>query len=238
MKIKMFSCVLGGMCLVLLGCAKDATDSRKTHFATGLPTEKTEPVTEEYSVNALTLQNVSLDDNDHDGVITLRDRCLVSHEGSDVDQYGCEKALDKITTIAISLQFDTNSSIIKDEDYKKLSNIAELHKSSNEYVLLVEGYADSTGSNKGNMSLSNDRAKAVAKILIKTLGVKKKDILLKGFGSGKNIGDDSTADGRQQNRRVVVHMKYHKKIFEKHWNVWIMESDDKKHEVKEYYRNL
>lgn len=237
MKIKMILCVLSGMCLILSGCAKDITDSRKEHFATGLPTEKTESVTEEYSVNALTLQNVYLEDNDHDGVITMRDKCLMSHEGNEIDQYGCEQSLDKIKTIAISMQFDTDSSIVKDEYYEKLSKIAELHKSSNEYILLIEGYADNTGNNKHNIALSNDRAKAVAKILIKTLGVKKKDILLGSFGSEKNIADNSTEDGRQQNRRVVVHIKSHKKIFKKQWNVWIMESDDKKREVKEYYRH-
>lgn len=237
MKVKITLCLLVGICLVS-SCTSGVKDSRNESFSSGLPSGKTEPITEEQPTNTLKLQAASLNDSDYDGVIDMRDNCRLSSNENAVDNEGCAKSYGEVKTIDIVIQFDVNSAMVKEEYNEQLEHIASLYDAFHEHVLLIEGYSDNTGSNKMNMSLSKERAESVAKILIKKFGMNKNNILVVGFGSKNAIADNSTADGRKKNRRMVVHLASKKRIMEKKWDVWSMELGDKKSEVKEYYRLL
>jgi outer membrane protein OmpA-like peptidoglycan-associated protein len=69
--------------------------------------------------------------------------------------------------------------------------------------LQVEGYTDTVGSDEFNQKLSEQRAEAVRDFLI-TQGVDQQTITAKGFGKANPVADNSTAEGRQQNRRVEI----------------------------------
>ncbi|MDP0561075.1 MAG: OmpA family protein [Candidatus Endonucleobacter sp. (ex Gigantidas childressi)] len=197
------------------------------------------PISKEHSANTLKLQTEgSLDDSDKDGVINMRDNCAMSDDGVEVDNDGCEMSYDKIKTVDIGIQFDTNSTVVKSKYNEKIAKIAALHKTFSDHVLLIEGHTDSTGTDKINIELSKNRATAVAKILINKFGVKKDDLLVVGFSSEKPISSNSTVSGRAKNRRMMAHFASKKRILKKSWNVWSMELGDKKSEVREYYRLL
>ncbi|MBU3975584.1 OmpA family protein [Propionicimonas sp.] len=68
--------------------------------------------------------------------------------------------------------------------------------------VLINGYADRSGSAKANKLISKDRAQAVRKRL-RSLGVKN-PMTVKGFGDHHPIAKNSTAKGRAANRRVVI----------------------------------
>lgn len=68
--------------------------------------------------------------------------------------------------------------------------------------VLINGYADRSGSTKANKLISKDRAQAVRKRL-RSLGVKN-PMTVKGFGDHHPIAKNSTAKGRAANRRVVI----------------------------------
>jgi outer membrane protein OmpA-like peptidoglycan-associated protein len=67
----------------------------------------------------------------------------------------------------------------------------------------LSGYADSTGSAKRNLELTNDRANAVKKYLV-SKGVKESNLTAKGFGEASPIASNRTKAGRAKNRRVEV----------------------------------
>ncbi len=67
----------------------------------------------------------------------------------------------------------------------------------------VEGHTDSTGSDKINAKLSQQRADAVRDYLIEN-GFPADKITAKGYGSTNPIGDNKTSKGRQENRRVEI----------------------------------
>jgi OOP family OmpA-OmpF porin len=69
--------------------------------------------------------------------------------------------------------------------------------------LEVIGYSDNKGSEKANKKLSLARAKAVKKYLVDT-GIEADRITVKGEGSANPVGDNKTAEGRAQNRRVEI----------------------------------
>ena len=65
----------------------------------------------------------------------------------------------------------------------------------------VGGHTDSQGSERGNRSLSEDRAKAVL-VALKTEGVDVATMKAVGYGEEKPIGDNDTEEGREANRRI------------------------------------
>ena len=68
--------------------------------------------------------------------------------------------------------------------------------------LRIEGHTDNNGGTAPNQRLSEKRALAVAHWLVKN-GVDCKRLVAVGFGESKPVGDNSTDDGRAQNRRTV-----------------------------------
>jgi outer membrane protein OmpA-like peptidoglycan-associated protein len=69
--------------------------------------------------------------------------------------------------------------------------------------LRIEGYTDSTGGQAFNLTLSGQRADAVRTFLVEQ-GLKAEDVTSAGMGQENPVADNSTAAGRQQNRRVEI----------------------------------
>jgi len=65
----------------------------------------------------------------------------------------------------------------------------------------IEGHASAEGDPKRNLTLSDERAKAVMKYIVDH-GIDAKRLTAKGFGSSKPIADNETEEGREKNRRV------------------------------------
>jgi outer membrane protein OmpA-like peptidoglycan-associated protein len=68
---------------------------------------------------------------------------------------------------------------------------------------VIEGYTDSVGSAAANLDLSDRRAKAVLTALL-VAGVRPEQLSTQGFGEAAPVADNSTAAGRQRNRRVEI----------------------------------
>jgi OmpA-OmpF porin, OOP family len=69
-------------------------------------------------------------------------------------------------------------------------------------TLRVECHSDNTGIEKHNQILTEKRALAVCRELIK-MGVDCKRLLAVGFGSSKPVADNTTTEGKAQNRRTT-----------------------------------
>ena len=69
----------------------------------------------------------------------------------------------------------------------------------------INGYTDALGSARGNKKLSEERARAVMDYLLDK-GVSADRMKYAGFGEDPKyfIGDNSTPEGRQKNRRVEI----------------------------------
>jgi len=67
----------------------------------------------------------------------------------------------------------------------------------------IEGHTDNIGNASDNMKLSENRAKAVVNYLVsKNISITR--LTAKGFGATKPIADNSTEEGRAQNRRTEL----------------------------------
>lgn len=86
------------------------------------------------------------------------------------------------------------------EKLAKLSGIILAHPGLN---LAVEGHTDSTGSPEFNQKLSDQRAGTVRGYLLGQ-GLAPDTVTAQGFGETMPVADNSTAEGRQKNRRVEI----------------------------------
>ena len=99
--------------------------------------------------------------------------------------------------------FDTGKYNLRMEAREKLAKLTGIVHAHPGLHLAVEGYTDSTGTAEFNMKLSEQRASTVRDYLI-SQGLAADQVTSQGFGESSPVADNSTAAGRQKNRRVEI----------------------------------
>ncbi len=97
--------------------------------------------------------------------------------------------------------FETNKATLKTESAAELQRVASLLIDNPTIRLEISGHTDNVGSYKANQKLSEARAKSVVDYLV-TQGVGSSRLEYKGYSFNQPIADNSTPEGRAQNRRV------------------------------------
>jgi outer membrane protein OmpA-like peptidoglycan-associated protein len=142
-------------------------------------------------------------DTDGDGVLDKEDKC--PEVKGTVANEGCpeiaEAAIMKLNELSKTILFDSGKYNFKEEHYQILVSITEILKEYPYSRFLVEGNADSEGTNEMNQTLSENRATAVKVYLVEN-GIQADRLQTIGFGETKPIGTNRTARGKAQNRRV------------------------------------
>ncbi len=70
--------------------------------------------------------------------------------------------------------------------------------------MVIEGHSDSTGPTAFNQKLSQERAESVRDHLVEYFNISPARIQAIGYGESRPIASNDTAEGRQENRRVVA----------------------------------
>jgi outer membrane protein OmpA-like peptidoglycan-associated protein len=99
--------------------------------------------------------------------------------------------------------FDTARYTLKPGAREKLAKVSGIILGHPGLKIAVEGHTDSVGGDDYNMKLSENRAGAVRDFLVGQ-GVPSSAVSAQGFGKTMPVADNSTASGRQQNRRVEL----------------------------------
>ena len=109
-------------------------------------------------------------------------------------------------TFDSGILFATNKADLNATSKASLTQFAEVLKENRDMDIAIIGHTDNTGSDAVNNPLSKNRAQSVSKFL-KSQGVASSQIkTIDGQGSKNPVADNSTAEGRKQNRRVEVYM--------------------------------
>ena len=105
----------------------------------------------------------------------------------------------------VSVNFRVNSAVLSPEARQQLDALAEKAMNVKGYVIEVAGHTDSTGSVAKNFHLSQQRAESVVQYLAVNHKIPlRRFITPMGYGKTEAVGDNTTAAGRAQNRRVEV----------------------------------
>ncbi len=108
-----------------------------------------------------------------------------------------------VITLSGSVLFATGKYDLLPIAKEKLDEVAKALSDQGYKSMLVEGHTDSIGKASDNETLSLKRAEAVRTYLV-SRGIQSDKIRAVGLGSSRSISDNSTPDGRANNRRVEI----------------------------------
>jgi len=113
----------------------------------------------------------------------------------------------------VTVLFGNGKTKVDPKFVPQLLALTEKAKTINGYMIEVKGFASSAGSATVNQKLSEDRAAAVTQILIQQGKVPLTRMLAPGaMGETEQVGNDKSAEGQAENRRVVVRVLQNKAI--------------------------
>jgi outer membrane protein OmpA-like peptidoglycan-associated protein len=124
----------------------------------------------------------------------------LTHELADL------KAAQTSRGIVLTLQdvlFDTGRAELKSGAQRSLDQIAAFLGEHPERQVEVEGFTDSTGTEDYNLELSQHRADAVARAIMKR-GIDSQRVRAKGYGEEFPVASNDSNGSRQLNRRVEI----------------------------------
>lgn len=112
---------------------------------------------------------------------------------------------DYVVQSTATINFKVGSAVLSSEGKQNLDNVAKTALEMKGYLIEVTGFASSDGDAKMNKELSRRRAQAVLDYLIEEHNIPLRRIGTSfGFGEAQAVADNSTREGREQNRRVEV----------------------------------
>ena len=114
-----------------------------------------------------------------------------------------EEARGLVITLSGSVLFASNESTLLPAAQSRLNKVADALLATKDRTLTVEGYTDSQGSSSYNQVLSQKRADGVRSYLI-SRGYPGELIQAQGIGEGNPVADNTSAEGRANNRRVEI----------------------------------
>jgi OOP family OmpA-OmpF porin len=132
------------------------------------------------------------------------DREMATLEQQQQQQNAQQQALHaEASKYAAVVYFPVGSAALDEDGYRQLTWFVDKMKPYPQANFLVQGFADSTGSEATNQQLSVDRAQAVAQFLAGQ-GIATSRMDVQGFGTTSAADTNATAQGRRNNRRVEV----------------------------------
>lgn len=99
--------------------------------------------------------------------------------------------------------FDTGQARLQPEGARSMARLADFMKRNPQRQAAIDGYTDDVGSEASNQALSDRRAQAVQSALV-GLGVEPARLRAQGHGESSPIAPNTSAGGRQSNRRVEI----------------------------------
>jgi OOP family OmpA-OmpF porin len=102
-----------------------------------------------------------------------------------------------------TIYFDFNELVLTADDEATLDGIISSLRSSTESRVTMIGFTDNIGLKETNVRVASARARASRAYLTKN-GISKNRIDIYGYGEVMFKGDNSTEEGRAQNRRVEI----------------------------------
>lgn len=106
--------------------------------------------------------------------------------------------------MAMEMEFDTNRADVRPQYRGELSKVADFMKANPKVTAEVEGHtSNQSGTAAQAMQLSVRRAESVVTALA-NLGVSRNRLSAAGFGETRRFAYNTSAEGRQENRRVNI----------------------------------
>ena len=98
--------------------------------------------------------------------------------------------------------FESGSAKLQPQSMGIIRQISQVLNQEDDMDLLIVGHTDADGDDTLNLELSKKRANTVKTTLVAVYGIDSERLQTEGKGEAEPVSDNSTADGKAQNRRV------------------------------------
>lgn len=197
---------------VFKGKTLDAITKKPVEAIIDITDNRTGKVVESFTTNSATGKFLlSLESGGNYGITVKADGYLFHSENFDIPEGSAYNLVNKTIELKnikigskIALRnvfFDTGKSDIRSESNTELDRLVKLMKDVPGLKIELSGHTDNTGSAQNNIKLSQARAEAVVTYLANK-GISRDRMVAKGYGSDRPVDTNSTASGRQNNRRT------------------------------------
>jgi OmpA-OmpF porin, OOP family len=112
------------------------------------------------------------------------------------------KLIETGTFTTNEILFDTNKATIKSSSVTILKELGDALKENPKVKINITGHTDSDGKDTDNQKLSEQRAESVKKYLESNFGIDKNRMISQGKGESIPIAENTSENGKKQNRRV------------------------------------
>ena len=147
-------------------------------------------------------------DNDDDGILDGSDECPDEPETANnyQDADGCPdeipvEEVKKFTGVIQGITFELNSDVIRASSEVTLQAALVVLQEFDEVRLEVQGHTDDQGADDYNQDLSQRRSESVVAWFVDN-GIDAGRLVARGYGESQPIADNSSTEGKAQNRRV------------------------------------
>lgn len=114
-----------------------------------------------------------------------------------------QKVMHYIRTYDLSIHFGSNKSAVREEDEQVLNQLVDTLYKNPTMRIEIAAHTDSDGADEFNQLLSQKRASSVKNYLI-SKGIEEMRMTAKGYGEKQPIADNSTEEGKAENRRTEI----------------------------------
>ena len=135
-----------------------------------------------------------------------------AQDTADAAVEGVNKTNDRISSLddyevkkSTTINFKVASAVLSPDAKSMLDDLATQAKSERGFVIEVRGFASADGSENLNRALSQRRSDAIVRYLAENHDIPLRRIILPyGYGEAMPVADNTTREGRQENRRAEV----------------------------------
>ena len=117
-----------------------------------------------------------------------------------------EKEEESEEIVLRNIYFETGKSELLSASFDELNRLVGLLEKQANLQIIIFGHTDNVGNDQDNLLLSENRVKAVQEYLIKKQ-ISSDRIQIKALGESQPIADNSTEEGRAQNRRISFRLQ-------------------------------
>ncbi|MGZ9897189.1 OmpA family protein [Shewanella gaetbuli] len=177
------------------------------------------------TMDKATQQQFDLNDQDKDGVIMAREKCVGTVTGSDIDNYGCGTIKNINERQELKILFDNNSDYIAPQYYNQIEKIANIMTLYPSTTVTIEGHCSNKGSYELNLALSQNRAEAVTAVLADTYGIDSSRLSAIGYSFDRPVDSSGTPEAERLNRRVIAEVVSEDTIPNLKWHIYTVDEE-------------
>jgi OOP family OmpA-OmpF porin len=168
-------------------------------------------------------QTNNLIDYDSDGVVKAREKCDFTVIGASIDNYGCGTQTPQIEPFKIDIKFEHNSDVIPTVAYAEIKKLAEFLEKHEKLNVLIEGHTSKVGTTALNQVLSDNRAKAVAFVLVNDFSINKERVSSMGYGFERVDEEGDTEYAHAANRRIMAELSHTTQVDNLKWTIYTVD---------------